>query len=274
MATNDTPQKSDWIGQGKVWALTPPRIRRIAADVFRIPQEVEHELLPSPYLPIAQFTEFRLPLQNAAATSHLPSEYFSSTAPDAISDQAFLLRARLLSIPDAKTIHRLVACSRQHWLDGMQFIVYRHLNGDTTHFGPWILTFWLAVSDIKRDAWAHLRRSQEWVKRQRKLVKANPARAALAEEAALMLTMLPWGTCKPNGLSDAEPLHSLWRLLGPNWLSDSQMDDMLELLRLKINASPHLIKNTRAWGTVLVPKILEAYRAADTGRPFLRAFTL
>jgi hypothetical protein len=43
------------------------------------------------------------------------------------------------------------------------------------------------------------------------------------------------------------------------------MNDMLELLRYKINSDPDLVKNTRVWGTALVPKILEAYRAAGNG---------
>ncbi|KAJ7676615.1 hypothetical protein DFH06DRAFT_976905 [Mycena polygramma] len=77
--------------------------------------------------------------------------------------------------------------------------------------------------------------------------------------------MVPWGRCKPPGLSDSEPFHTLWRFVGPHWLSGSQMDDMLELLRYKVNTSPEAMKNTRIWGTALIPKILAAYRAADTG---------
>ncbi|KAJ7779365.1 hypothetical protein DFH07DRAFT_730171, partial [Mycena maculata] len=87
--------------------------------------------------------------------------------------------------------------------------------------------------------------------------------AALAEEARMMLSMLPWGIPKPVGLSDSEPFHTLWHFLGTHWLTGSQMNDMLEILRYKINTNPALMKN-RVWGTVLVPKILEAHRAAVT----------
>ncbi|KAJ7812888.1 hypothetical protein B0H14DRAFT_3751873 [Mycena olivaceomarginata] len=76
--------------------------------------------------------------------------------------------------------------------------------------------------------------------------------------------MLPWGLAK-QGVSDSEPFHSVWRLLGPNWLEGSQMNDMLELLRHKINTHPDLVRNTRVSGTALVPKILQAYRAAGDG---------
>ncbi|KAJ7794834.1 hypothetical protein B0H14DRAFT_3556186 [Mycena olivaceomarginata] len=81
----------------------------------------------------------------------------------------------------------------------------------------------------------------------------------------MMLAMVPWGRCKPVGLSDSEPFHTLWRFVGAHWLSGSQMNDMLELLRNKVNTIPESIQNTRIWGTALVPKILAAYRAADAG---------
>ncbi|KAF8179095.1 hypothetical protein K438DRAFT_2177935, partial [Mycena galopus ATCC 62051] len=87
--------------------------------------------------------------------------------------------------------------------------------------------------------------------------------AALAEDVAVKLVTLPWGVHK-RGLSDSEPFHILWRFLGPNWLSGSGMNDMAELLRHKINTDADLVKNTRVQGTALLPKILEAYRAAET----------
>ncbi|KAJ6530632.1 hypothetical protein B0H19DRAFT_1082364 [Mycena capillaripes] len=44
-------QKSDWIGQQKAWAAILPVLRKIAAQYFLIPQTLEHDLVPSPYLP-------------------------------------------------------------------------------------------------------------------------------------------------------------------------------------------------------------------------------
>jgi hypothetical protein len=38
-------------------------------------------------------------------------------------------------------------------------------------------------------------------------------------------------------LSDGEEYYSLWRFLGPQWLNGSHLNDMLELLRLKINTT-------------------------------------
>ncbi|KAJ7803423.1 hypothetical protein B0H14DRAFT_2613366, partial [Mycena olivaceomarginata] len=236
--------KSQWIGVQKKWASVSSWLKKLAAEYFLIPQELEADLIPSPYLCITELLAFPFPLQNAASIALQPAQFFSPIAPD-IGDSEMMLRVR----PS-----KLIASSRQSWLDGAQSVIYSHVGGSVTHFPPWILTYWAAVDEIKKA----------WVDRQRRISAVNPTCAALAEDTALMLTMLPWGLAK-RGVSDSEPFHTLWRLLGPNWLAGAQMNDMLELLRHKINTNPNLVKNTRTWGTALVPKILEAYRAADAG---------
>ncbi|KAJ7806743.1 hypothetical protein B0H14DRAFT_3483834 [Mycena olivaceomarginata] len=97
-------------------------LKKIAAQWFLIPQELEHNLLPSPYLPIAQMLESPLPLQNAApVTTNQPLQFFSPDVPD-ISDEALVLHVRRLQIPDTKTINKLLASSRQSWLDGKRWL--------------------------------------------------------------------------------------------------------------------------------------------------------
>ncbi|KAJ7836107.1 hypothetical protein B0H14DRAFT_2589842 [Mycena olivaceomarginata] len=255
----------DCVGTGfgrsrKTSILSPspnPNSKSVAGVTLTIPQELEFELLPSPYLSIAKMLDFPLPLQNNMITVTQPAQFFSINRPD-ITDKDLLIRARRLPIPDSKTVHKLVACSRQSWLDGNQSVVYSHLGGDVTHFPPWILSYWVVVVDHKRDVWIPWRKAQEWVKNNKKIITKNPTRAALAEDTAVMLAMLPWGLAK-RGLSDSEPFHSLWRFLGTHWLSGSQMNDMLELLRYKINSDPELVKNTRVAGIELLPKILAAH---------------
>jgi hypothetical protein len=214
--------KSQWIGVQKKWASVPSWLKKLAAEYFLIPQELEADLIPSPYLCIAELLAFPFPLQNAASVALQPAQFFSSIAPD-IGDSELMLRVRRLPIPDSKTIHKLIASSRQSWLDGAQSVIYSHVGGSVTHFPPWILTYWAAVDEIKK-VWGRLRASQAWVDRQRRISAVNPTRAALAEDTAFALTMLPWGLAK-RGVSDSEPFHTLWRLLGPNWLAGAQMND-------------------------------------------------
>jgi hypothetical protein len=72
---NDTVNKVDWVAQGKFWASVPPRVKRMAAEYFTIPQEFEFELLPSPYLSIAKMLDFPLPLQNNIITATNPLSF-------------------------------------------------------------------------------------------------------------------------------------------------------------------------------------------------------
>ncbi|KAJ7690158.1 hypothetical protein B0H14DRAFT_2652514 [Mycena olivaceomarginata] len=132
MNSDNNFKESDWIGQQKAWASAPPALRKIAAQYFLIPQMLEHNLIPSPYLPIAKLLEFTLPLQNMAATALHPTQFFSSEDPD-ISDRALMLRVQQLPIPDSKTINRLLASCRLAWLNRAQSMIYSHLGGSVTH---------------------------------------------------------------------------------------------------------------------------------------------
>jgi hypothetical protein len=46
-----------------------------------------------------------------------------------------MLRMRRLAIPDTRTINKLLASSRQSWLDGAQSVIYSHLGGETLTMG-------------------------------------------------------------------------------------------------------------------------------------------
>jgi hypothetical protein len=39
-----TLKKSDWIGQGKEWATTPPLVRKVAKAYLKISQQIEYQL--------------------------------------------------------------------------------------------------------------------------------------------------------------------------------------------------------------------------------------
>jgi hypothetical protein len=88
MDTDDTFKKSDWINKGKKWADTPPTLKKIAVQWFLIPQELEHDILPSPFLLITKLLEFPLPLESMVIASQ-PAQYFSKSFPD-ITDEALI----------------------------------------------------------------------------------------------------------------------------------------------------------------------------------------
>ncbi|KAJ6612105.1 hypothetical protein B0H10DRAFT_2223379 [Mycena sp. CBHHK59/15] len=47
-------------------AAAPPRVHRVAKDVFTIPQEFHFELLPSAMISVTKMLEFAVPLQSIA----------------------------------------------------------------------------------------------------------------------------------------------------------------------------------------------------------------
>jgi hypothetical protein len=90
MDTDNTFEKSEWIGQQRSWDISPSVLKKIAAQWFLIPQELEHNLLPSPYLPIAQLLEFPLLENTVLVTTDQPAQFFSINVPD-ISDEVLML---------------------------------------------------------------------------------------------------------------------------------------------------------------------------------------
>lgn len=91
-----------------------------------------------------------------------------------------------------------------------------------------------------------------------------PARRDSAKEAVLLLNDLPWDTKKPSGLSDGEHTNTLWRFLQTNWLSDSEMNDMLELLRAKVLSNRVWSGKFCVEGVHLTKMVLKAFKTAGT----------
>ncbi|KAJ7473130.1 hypothetical protein B0H11DRAFT_2037380 [Mycena galericulata] len=231
--SEQTFKTSEWIAQGKKMASAPPMVHRVAKDTFTIPQAFYYHLLPSPMISITSMLDFSLPLQFTPNDAPQPCQYFSMEAPDLL-DQDAVSRLHRLPIPEAKVVRKLVERSRQAWLDGYQSILYSHL-----------------ILDLKQKARGPWVKASDWLAQQKKLAKKNPAHSALVEETAQILRMMPWSWAKPPGLSDSEPVYNLWRFLGPHWLTGSQQNDMLELLRRKVDNDLTLSQKFRVQGTAL-----------------------
>jgi len=250
---------------GNVWSSKlPPRLKCSAKAIFALPYLTRQELLPDPSLSIKALTDFLLPLQQPNPTKELSilSQIFSKDAPSTLSE-SLMMRLRYLPTPDPITIRQLVEFSRQAWLDGFQSVRYAHLrsgtgSGTVTCFPLWVITFWNEILDVKkiRGRWIT---SRDWIKVQLKQNKSMERRE-MAEQASNMLNVLPWGKNRPDGLSHgSDPIHTLWRYLGPNWLSDSEQNEMLELIREKCLDSPEKCSQFRIQNTHFAAKLLEAF---------------
>ncbi|KAJ6447790.1 hypothetical protein C8R45DRAFT_948358 [Mycena sanguinolenta] len=78
-------------------AIAPPKLQNAVAVSFLIPQELEYDLLPSPYLSIAKMLEFPLPLQSSAIIGCQPTQFFSKELPDREMRRRRRLRMRRMT---------------------------------------------------------------------------------------------------------------------------------------------------------------------------------
>jgi hypothetical protein len=252
---------------GNAWNSIPPRMKRSAKGIFILPEPMRRELLPDPNLSIKLMTDFLLPSQHSVLAQELIclSQFFSKEPPSIIS-KSLTMQLRQLPIPDPTIIQRLVEFSHQAWLDGFRSVSYAHLqpveSGPTICFPLWIIAFWNEVLDIRKISFRWIK-CRDWVKVQLQQ-KKSPERRQLAEQTSIILTILPWGQSKPKGLSNgSDPIHMLWRYLGPNWLSDSEQDEMLELIRDRCLDSPEKCSQFRIENTHFPAKLLEAFDAGS-----------
>ncbi|KIM35516.1 hypothetical protein M413DRAFT_32458 [Hebeloma cylindrosporum] len=231
------------------WNTIPPRMRRTGKVNFIIPIDIEQQLLPSPEISLKALTDFSMPSQSKVSNETSLVHFFSKEVPSTIS-AAVTIRLRLLPTPDCSTVRQLVEFSRQAWLDGFTSIRYAHLQAgsETTTFFPF--TKWL--------------KGRDWITKQLKQNK-SVERRLLAEEASILLTLLPWGVNKPDGVSEGgDPIHVLSRYLGPNWLANSEQDETLELMRAKLLEDPKTCAQFRLQNTYFTEKLLREFDSRST----------
>jgi hypothetical protein len=165
-------------------------------------------------------------------------------------------------MPAPAVIKELTNIGRQAWLDGFKSVKYIHIgDGVSTHFPLWLVSFWSDVYNIRttaRDPWV---KAKAWLATELQQ-KKSLHRRTYAEDVNILLSELPWGI-KKCGLSDSEPIHTLWRFLGPHFTTGSQQNDLLEILRSHVAADPGLVQHIRVEGVALTAKLAEA--AATNG---------
>ncbi|KAJ7692226.1 hypothetical protein B0H17DRAFT_934211, partial [Mycena rosella] len=225
--------RSQWVSCGKQWKEIPKSIREACQNDFIIPDDVAATVLPAPSISINAVLDFSLPRPTSVVKDTSDKAlFFSQHAADAV-DASMILRLRHLDLPAVTVIRQLFQAKNQAWLDGFTSIRYAHLSGDTvTYFPLWVISFWNDVVDIRsqvRKPWTDAR---DWVKKQMEQKKKPDVRKH-ATDVSKLLGILPWNERK-RGLSDTEPIHTLWRYLGQGWLSSTDENDMLEVLRDKI----------------------------------------
>lgn len=262
MSTNHSFVNADWIFQGKHWSDVPPLVKRAATHAFTIPSAIEQQIIPSPNISIHQLIDFTLPKAIATIQEANIAKFFSLNEPGIITED-LLARMSRLAMPTSSVVNKLVNAGHQAWLDGFKSVKYIHISDNvSTHFPLWLITFWKEVHLLRisvRSPWV---KAQGWLNGELRQ-KRSSERRARAEEVNMLLSSLPWGINK-CGVSDNEPIHTLWRFLGPHYTTGSQQNDLLEILRCRIASDPSLVQHMRVEGVDLTVKIMKAATTRGT----------
>lgn len=239
--------EKDWVGVGKQWADVPPRVKRTVALILTIPDAIHQQLLPSKNLSIHQLVDFTIPKGAAVLSTASSLDYFCHNPPDLLSESS-LSKMKRLPMPSASVTKKLVVDAKQAW------------------FPLWLITFWSSVHELRtdvRDPWV---KAKAWLAKDM-IQKRSATRRALAEDINILLASLPWGM-KKSGVSDEEPIHTMWRYLGPNFTTGSQQNDLLEILCARVATNPELVQRLRVEEVALSNKLVEAVTAGTTSEEY------
>ncbi|KAJ7576069.1 hypothetical protein C8J56DRAFT_973591 [Mycena floridula] len=202
--------------------MTAPQ-REAARLAYNIPATLKARILPPEAASIQTLCEFKLPPISPSLPTISAAAFFSTRAPAVMSSE-LLSKLKYLAIPPIKTVNAVMALSREAWRDGYNSIRYVHLSDAAeTYFPLWVASLWSEVvtAGKARKAWIGCR---EWVRKRASRKNYTAAECDAAKECSSLLQILPWGL-KKQGLSDDERIDTLWRLLGPHWLTGSIMNE-------------------------------------------------
>lgn len=251
----------------RTWLKTSPTIRRAGRKAFHIPNHLRSKILPDPNLSINAMLDFRIPNSINVLTVSAPlkpAQFFAKADPDPITAQTFTLLGRL-EMPSKAMIQMLRENVGQAWLDGFKTTKYTHLHDSvTTNFPLWVISFWMAVMDLRETVKSPWMESKAWLAKQIRQ-HTNPGLRSLAEEASVLLARLPWGG-KKLGLSDSDKVHTFSAFLGTEWMSGTLIDNMLDLIFLEVLSNPALVKTVRIQGVYLSERLIGAYATRDSDK--------
>lgn len=209
---------STWIGAGKVFSDSlPDGVNDKKQEIFAIPNHFRAQL-PTATALVHEFISHPLPLQSSGLSFHQTNGWFSDDA--ALTPPNILLNR---PIPPADVLKNLNEAAGQMWFDGAVSIVDPRFNDGTERFPLWILTLWNEVATM-------IQHQKQWSLSVRWLGLVAHHKDIVAQ-AKNLVGMLSWnGPLGPGGKTTLE----LASFLGVSWLSDTQVDMMVEVLQSRL----------------------------------------
>jgi len=223
LTTNFPFNPSVWIGIGKEFSDSlPQEVHDAKQKTLEIPKDfLDH--LPRSTIGVHDFICWNPPFQSGSPSLHVTTEWFSNDNPR--TDPNILITR---SIPSTKVLEDLDIAVGQVWLDGGHSIVDPRFNDGTERFPFWALSLWKEVEKLieYRGKWE---KSVHWLDS-----VTHPVE--MIAQTKDIIGRISWN----------EPLCSrgatsidLTGFLGVSWLSDTQIDMMIDTLQERMKAEEH-----------------------------------
>lgn len=245
----------DNIPEAERWSDASQATRKQAKKSFALPKDVKIILLPSRDTSISEMLLFSTP-PHSRRKNNLDPALFFSTEPAQEVDEAELTQLRSLPIPPSTVVRQLDAVSRQQWMDGAKSMSYAHIDGQTRHHPIWLISYWMTVTTLRDTVWKLWQDIDTWLQKNQLQHKIIDRREHAVLTRAL-LAEVPWSLSK-SGMTDKQPMHSLWRLFGESWTNSTVQDNMLDMLRVRATSDPSLADRFIVGHVDLTTKIVEA----------------
>ena len=217
----------DWIGVGK--SYNPSKIPFFVileqGRQTAIPDSFLYEAhLPNPNISVKEFVAWPLPCISLEIISTKVQLWFSKKAP---SDNMDALLSR--PVPPRDFVEQLDNALGQQWLNGAKSVTDQRFNDGMDPLPLWVITFWKEALKLNRMQ-ATWRQSLTWLEEQsKKRITGAPTTSGKAEDIRVQFS-LQWNTslkyCRKTTTT-----YQLTRFLGTQWLSDDNINMMVEELQ-------------------------------------------
>ena len=234
LTTNTRFHRLTWIGTGKTFSNSlPQEVYDAKREVLKVPDVILAQL-PGSVALVHEFLRHPLPPQSGNLNFHRTEEWFSTNMP--LTCPEVLLKS---PIPSEKVLEKLDTTVGQMWFDGASSIVDPRFNGGAERFPPWALSLWKKIQKVIGD-------QKQWNSSVRWLELITHPEDTVAQTKSFV-GGLPWNKqlCSIGG-STLE----FAGFLGASWLSDTQIDMMVNVLRSRMTTEEQIK------GTLLEPMVL------------------
>jgi len=218
-----------WIRAGKDYNTVPLSVTLAANERLAIPGIVLASL-PATALPVIEFLSCTLPRVSVDTISTKIQMWFSQEPPSIVHvHEIFVSRP----IPSNEFVSRLSKAVGQAWLDGAQSVIDCRFNNGNERLPLWAIAYWTKILELRgiQSLWQS---SVDWLDKEEKGQKAKgPVSDDLIGVRTLLHTSVAWDSTMPhcNGMTSTSKLS---RFLGPRWLSNDNIDMMVEELVLDL----------------------------------------